>query len=112
LSIILYEVTVNGERTTRTGASDQSSMSLRLTSADVFPAPNLSVSAFKVEDEKLEKHYQWEFPYIRVGDEVTIRVLDEGEPDEATRVDDSRPAHTPDERAMMKHEIVKLKRLI
>ena len=109
--MILYEVTVNGEQTTRTGAPDQSSMSLRLTSADVFPAPNLSVSAFKVEGEKLKKHYQWDFPNIEVGDEVTIRVLSEGDPDQPTRVDDSRPLHTPDERAMMKYEIVKLKRL-
>jgi hypothetical protein len=109
--MIVFEVAAN-EHVVRAGAPDQTSLSLRLNGGDGFPSPQLSISAFRVTSERLEKHYRWEFGPLALGDQVTIRLLDEGAADPPSSVDDtSKPDLTRDEKALLRHETAKVKRL-
>lgn len=109
--MLIFEIDVSGKQQTRAGASDQTSNSLRLNGGEGFDSPQLSVSAFKVAGEKLEKHYRWNFPALEVGDRITIRVSEEGLPDKPTVVDTAPSSITKDEKALMTHEVRKLRSL-
>jgi hypothetical protein len=108
--MIVFEVAAN-ERVVRAGAQDQTSLSLRLNGGDGFSTPELAISAFRVSDGRLEKHYRWKFGPLALGDEVTIRVLDEQSADPPTTVDTSKGDLTHDEKALLRHETAKVKRL-
>ena len=109
--MIVYEIAVNQHRVLA-GAPDQTSLSLRLNAGEGFAAPQLSVSAFRVSDQRFEKHYRWEFSPISIGDEVIIRVLEQASADSPTKVDTSKPVLSTDEKAMLRHEVAKVRRLI
>jgi hypothetical protein len=108
--MIVFEVAANNH-VVRAGAPDQTSLSLRLNGGDDFPSPQLSISAFRVSSGRLEKHYVWELGPLALGDQVTIRLLDDRLADPPTRVDASQPDLTPDEKVLLRHHTATVKRL-
>ena len=106
-----FEITVNDDLSTTTGADKHTSMVLQLrwNSGGQLEDPKLWVDSFKARDDDIERHYKWDIGHLCAGDELRIRLLERGDASPPSKIDGKRPPFFKDEEILMGKAITNLK---